>query len=156
MELELTKSDIKTLLKKVNDEVKIEVLATKFTEYYDRHKELTIDMTELIKSTGEVVNYTVQAPFTVTNFCLFANISPYYFNKLIQLKEEENRELYATVQTIVEIIKNENVSGAMIGKYKESTVHKIHRLAEVVENNSKQVIQTINVDLGKGYVDLTE
>ena len=156
MELELTKSDIRTLLKKVNDEVKIEVLATKFTEYYNIHKELTIDMTELIKSTGEVVNYTVQAPFTVTNFCLFANISPYYFNKLIQLKEEENRELYATVQTIVEIIKNENVSGAMIGKYKESTVHKIHRLAEVIESNSKQVVQTINVDLGKGYVDLTE
>ena len=156
MELELTKSDIKALLKKVNDEVKNEVLVTKFTEYYNMHKELTIEMTELIKSTGEVVNYTVQAPFTVTNFCLFANISPYYFNKLIQLKEEENRELYATVQTIIEIIKNENVSGAMIGKYKESTVHKIHRLAEVVENNSKQVIQTINVDLGKGYVDLTE
>ncbi len=152
----LQKREIKGLLIGVAKEVDGIMLATQFNEYYVKHSELTVSMKELIKSTGELVDYELEAPFSLTNFALFAGISPYRLNKLIlTTSEDESPELYEVLSSIVEIIKNENIQGAMLGKYKESTVQKVHRLAEIVENNGKGNVQAINIDFGGGNIDLT-
>jgi len=155
--MELQKREIKGLLIGVAKEVDGIMLATQFNEYYVKHSELTVRMKELIKSTGELVDYELEAPFSLTNFALFAGISPYRLNKLIlTTNEDDSPELYEVLSSIVEIIKNENIQGAMLGKYKESTVQKVHRLAEIVENNGKGNVQAINIDFGCGIIDLTE
>lgn len=152
----LAKREIKALLSDINNEVQATELISMFEQYYTNSKSMQIEITELIKSTGEQVNYSVSAPLTLTNFCIFAGLNVARLENLIKTTtKESNENLYFALAGIVEIIKNENVTGAMIGKYKESTVHKIHRLAEVVENNSKDV-QAIQINLGLGLCDLTK
>jgi len=78
-------------------------------------------------------------------------------NRLIlTTNEHDSPELYEVLSSIVEIIRNENVQGAILGKYKESTIQKVHRLAEIIENNGRTSVQSINIDFGGGNIDLTD
>ncbi len=155
--MELQRRDIKQLLLGTTNEVTSLMLATSFNEYYFRHSELTVRIKELIRSTGELVDYELEAPFSLTNFAIFSGISPYLLNRLIlTTNEHDSPELYEVLSSIVEIIRNENVQGAILGKYKESTIQKVHRLAEIIENNGRTSVQSINIDFGSGNIDLTD
>ena len=153
---EIKKREIKALLADINNEVEAATLVSMFEQYYINASEMQIEITELIKSTGETVNYKVSAPLTLTNFCIFAGYNVAKLEHLIKTTtKESNESLYFALAGIVEIIKNENITGAMVGKYKESTVHKIHKLAEIIESNDKPT-QAIQINLGAGFCDLTK
>lgn len=124
-----------------------EDLEKTFNEYLEFMKTQTWKKQEFIKSgefAGKIIELETQRPLTMESFCLFANINSKY---LYQLNEDTKQKFSNIVTRIHETLREQKVSGAMVGAYNSNLVARLEGITDKhdITSNGDSISLNVNV-----------
>lgn len=96
---------------------------------------------------SELGNMTIKRPYTLDGFCLFAGI----FSTWAQFKSNaKRREDWSEFETVInaceQVIRDQQITGAMIGVYSERLTARLNGISERIEHEVEQRRTTISFD----------
>lgn len=123
-----------------------------YCEYCDANP-MTVDVRSKMKrnssrgDTSELGNMTIKRPYTLDGFCLFAGI----FSTWAQFKSNaKRREDWADFETVInaceQVIRDQQITGAMIGVYSERLTARLNGIADKQELDAKVRSTTVDFD----------
>lgn len=123
--------------------------------YFDWCDRNPMHRVELVKYEGSAseVKVPLGRPYTMDGLTVYLGVTGGYFRaakghikgKIEAGKASEtDRALLETMETIEQICREQNVSGAAVGLFKEGLIARIHGIADKVENhNTSPIVQVV-------------
>lgn len=97
--------------------------------------------------TSEANNMTVKRPYTLDGFCLFAGIfMPWATFKNNARRRKDWAEFEIAINTCEAVIRDNQITGAMIGVYSERLTARLNGIADRVEAEVEQRQTTISFE----------
>lgn len=124
-----------------------EALTEKAGEYFEWCDANPLHRVELVKFQGGATQAQVPLgrPYTMDGLTVFLGVTGSYFRTVKgRIKEridagkpnENDEELLRVIETIEQICRDQNVSGASVGIFNAALVARIHGIADKVENHN--------------------
>lgn len=123
-----------------------------YCEYCDANPIKMDDRRKMRKSskngdTSELGNINVSRPYTLDGFCLYAGI----FSTWAQFKSNaKRREDWAEFETVInaceQVIRDQQITGAMIGAYSERLTARLNGISDKIEHDVNAQQTTISFE----------